>query len=246
MTERTYPMNNVKRNKGKTSNLWMRIRRNWGLYLLLLPALILSICFAYIPMYGIILAFKNFKLSTGILGSDWADPWFKYFLKYFKSYQFASTIKNTLTITIYSLITLPIPVILAIGINQMRNGKYRKFFQTVTYMPHFISTVVMIGLLLLLLSPGSGIFGAICNVLGVEAPNLIGISGAFKHLFVWSDVWQNTGWDSIIYLAALANIDPSLYEAATVDGATELQKIRYVDIPMLKPTFVILLILRDG
>ena len=113
-------------------------------------------------------------------------------------------------------------------------------------MPHFISPLVMVGLLTLLLSPGSGIFGAICNALGFEAPNLMGKATAFKHLYVWSDIWQHAGWDSIIYLAALSGIDPSLYEAATVDGASSLQKIRYVDIPMLMPTAVIMLIMRAG
>ena len=128
----------------------------------------------------------------------------------------------------------------------MKNGKYKKIFQTVTYMPHFISTVVMVGLITLLLSPGSGVFGAICRAIGFEAPNLMGKAAAFKHLYVWSDVWQHAGWDSIIYLAALSGVDPSLYEAATVDGATALQKIKYVDIPMLIPTAVIMLILRVG
>jgi putative aldouronate transport system permease protein len=213
---------------------------------MLLPAVVLLICFTYRPMYGVLVAFKEYKPADGILGSKWADPWYKYLLKFFKSYQFRATIKNTLTITLYSLVTFPIPIMLALGINQMRNGRYKKVFQTITYMPHFISTVVIVGLITLLLSPGSGVFGAICNVLGVEAPNLMGKASAFKHLYVWSDIWQNAGWDSIIYIAALSSISPSLYEAATVDGATNLQKIRYIDIPMLIPTVVILLIMRVG
>lgn len=125
-------------------------------------------------------------------------------------------------------------------------GGTKKIFQTVTYMPHFISTVVMVGLITLLLSPGSGVFGAICNALGFDAPNLMGKAGAFKHLYVWTDIWQHAGWDSIIYIAALSGIDPSLYEAATMDGATNFQKIRYVDIPMLIPTAVIMLIMKVG
>lgn len=228
------------------AGLWLRIRRNWGLYLMLLPALILLILFSYKPMYGVLISFKEYKAVKGIMGSAWADPWFKYFKKFFDSFQFGTTIKNTLVITIYGLIVFPVPIILALGINQMRDGKYRKIFQTITYMPHFISTVVMVGLITLLLSPGSGVFGAICNALGFEAPNLMGSAGAFKHLYVWTDVWQHAGWDSIIFLAALAGVDPSLYEAATVDGATALQKIRHVDIPMLMPTAVIMLIMRMG
>lgn len=228
-------------------NIWRRIARNWGLYLLLLPALTLLICFTYKPMYGVLIAFKEYKPVKGILGSAWADPWYKYFKKFFDSFQFKTTIRNTLVITLYSMLVMfPLPIILALGINQLKNRTYRKIFQTVTYMPHFISTVVMVGLLTLLLSPGSGLLGAVCGMLGIEAPNFLGQPSAFKHLYVWSDVWQHVGWDSIIYIAALSSVDPSLYEAATVDGATNLQKIKYVDIPMLVPTAVIMLIMRFG
>ena len=228
-------------------NLWRRIARNWGLYLLLLPALTLLICFTYKPMYGVLIAFKEYKPVKGILGSAWADPWYKYFKKFFDSFQFKTTIRNTLVITLYSMLVMfPLPVILALGINQLKNRTYRKIFQTVTYMPHFISTVVMVGLLTLLLSPGSGLLGAVCGMLGIEAPTFLGQPSAFKHLYVWSDVWQHVGWDSIIYIAALSSVDPGLYEAATVDGATNLQKIKYVDIPMLVPTAVIMLIMRFG
>lgn len=232
---------------GAKGNLWRRIARNWGLYLLLLPALTLLICFTYKPMYGVLIAFKEYKPGKGILGSAWADPWYKYFKKFFDSFQFKTTIRNTLVITLYSMLVMfPLPIVLALGVNQLKNRTYRKIFQTITYMPHFISTVVMVGLLTLLLSPGSGLIGAICGMLGIEAPNFLGQPSAFKHLYVWSDVWQHVGWDSIIYIAALSSVDPSLYEAATVDGATNLQKIKYVDIPMLVPTAVIMLIMRFG
>ena len=232
---------------GAKGNLWRRIARNWGLYLLLRPALTLLICFTYKPMYGVLIAFKEYKPVKGILGSAWADPWYKYFKKFFDSFQFKTTIRNTLVITLYSMLVMfPLPIVLALGVNQLKNRTYRKIFQTVTYMPHFISTVVMVGLLTLLLSPGSGLLGAICGMLGIEAPNFLGQPSAFKHLYVWSDVWQHVGWDSIIYIAALSSVDPSLYEAATVDGATNLQKIKYVDIPMLVPTAVIMLIMRFG
>ena len=198
-------------------------------------------------MYGVLIAFKEYKPVKGILGSAWADPWYKYFKKFFDSIQFKTTIRNTLVITLYSMLVMfPLPIVLALGVNQLKNRTYRKIFQTVTYMPHFISTVVMVGLLTLLLSPGSGLLGAICGMLGIEAPNFLGQPSAFKNLYVWSDVWQHVGWDSIIYIAALSSVDPSLYEAATVDGATNLQKIKYVDIPMLVPTAVIMLIMRFG
>lgn len=128
----------------------------------------------------------------------------------------------------------------------MRANRFKRLFQTVTYMPHFISTVVIVGLMLILLSPGNGLIGNLYRLFGAEAPNLIGSAGLFSSVYVWSDVWQHTGWDSIIYIAALSAVSPSLYEAATVDGASRWQKIRYIDIPMLLPTAVTLLILRVG
>lgn len=231
----------------RDKSIFKKIKRNWGLYVLLMPAVVLLICFTYKPMYGVIIAFKDYQPASGIMGSHWANPWYKYFTKFFNSYQFVTTIKNTLTINIYSLIvTFPFPIILALAINQMKAKKFKKVFQTITYMPHFISTVVMVSLITLILSPGSGILGELCKLIGIQAPNLMGQASAFSHIYVWSDIWQNTGWDSIIYLAALSTIDPSLYEAATIDGASNWQKIRYIDISMLMPTAIILLIMRVG
>ena len=228
-------------------NTLRRIRRNWGLYLLLFPSVVLIICFAYKPMYGIIIAFKDFKPALGITGSPWADPWYKYFLKFFNSFQFKTTITNTILINLYSLIiNFPLPIIMALLINQMQARRFKRIFQTITYMPHFISTVVMVGLLLIFLSPGSGLLGNICKLLGVEAPNIMGKPSAFASVYVWSDAWQHTGWDSIIYIAALSTVDMHLYEAATIDGASKWQKLYYIDIPMIMPTAVILLIMRVG
>ncbi|MCM2997954.1 carbohydrate ABC transporter membrane protein 1 (CUT1 family) [Paenibacillus sp. VMFN-D1] len=223
---------------------WGRIERNWGLYVLLLPAVILLLLFSYKPMYGVLIAFKDYSPALGIMGSPWAGM--KYFEKFFHSYQFNVTIKNTLIISLYSIVTFPIPIVLALMVNQMRANRFKRFFQTVTYMPHFISTVVMVGLMLILLSPGSGLIGSIYRLFGAEAPNIMGSAGMFSSVYVWSDVWQHAGWDSIIYIAALSAVDPSLYEAATVDGASRWQKIRYIDIPMLIPTAVTLFILRMG
>ncbi|MEC0173833.1 ABC transporter permease subunit [Paenibacillus favisporus] len=223
---------------------WGRIERNWGLYVLLLPAAILLLLFSYKPMYGVLIAFKDYSPALGIMGSPWAGM--KYFEKFFHSYQFNVTIKNTLIISLYSIVTFPIPIVLALMVNQMRASRFKRFFQTVTYMPHFISTVVMVGLMLILLSPGSGLIGSIYRLFGAEAPNIMGSAGMFSSVYVWSDVWQHAGWDSIIYIAALSAVDPSLYEAATVDGASRWQKIRYIDIPMLIPTAVTLFILRMG
>jgi putative aldouronate transport system permease protein len=237
----------VKRPLYGTKRKWMAIRRNGGLYLLLLPSVVLLILFAYWPMYGVTIAFKDYTNAAGILGSPWADPFYKYFLKFFNSYQFGSTISNTLIISFYSLAAgFPIPILLALGLNQMRLKRFKSIFQTVSYLPHFISTVVMVGLIIIWLSPTSGLIGSIFTVFGAQAPNLMGSPAAFSSIYVWSDVWQHMGWNSIIYLAALASVDPALYEAATVDGASHWQKMRHIDIPMLLPTAVILLIVSAG
>ncbi|MEK5166334.1 ABC transporter permease subunit [Paenibacillus sp. FSL R5-0527] len=221
-----------------------RVKRNGGLYLLLLPAFVLTLLFAYKPMYGVLIAFKDYSPALGIGDSPWAG--FKHFEKFFNSYQFSTTIKNTIVISLYSIATFPIPIVLALMVNQMRPNRFRRFFQTVSYMPHFISTVVMVGLMLILLSPSTGLVGNLYKLFGAEAPDLIGSAAWFSSLYVWSDVWQHVGWDSIIFIAALSTVDPSLYEAATVDGASRWHKIRYIDLPMLMPTAITLLILRVG
>ena len=236
---------NLSRSRNKS--IFKKIKKNSGLYLLLMPAVVLLLCFTYKPMYGVLIAFKDYRLADGILGSSWAHPWYRYFTQFFRSYQFTNTIKNTLIINIYSMIiSFPFPIILALAINQMRAKRFKKVFQTITYMPHFISTVVMVGLIMIILSPDTGILSHLSSLFGVQIPNFMGSAGAFSHIYVWSDVWQHTGWDSIVYLAALSAVDPSLYEAATIDGASNWQKIRYIDIPMLAPTAAILLILRVG
>lgn len=224
-----------------------QINRNWGLYLLLLPSLILLFMFAYKPMYGVIIAFKDYKNSLGIVGSPWSRPLFKNFMRFFNSYQCQTTIRNTVWLSVYSmLVGFPFPIFLALMINQITAKRFRKGFQTILYLPHFISTVVMVGLLLIWLSPSTGLIGAIYRLMGKPAPNLMGTASAFPSLYVWSDVWQHAGWDSIIFLAALSSIDPSLYEAATVDGASRWQKLRYIDLPLILPTACIMLILRAG
>ena len=229
------------------SGTWRRISRNWGLYLLLLPSLVLLILFAYKPMYGVVIAFKNYKNSLGILGSPWAEPLFKNFQRFFNSYQCEATIRNTLRLSLYSLaVGFPIPIILALMINQISAMRFRRTFQTILYLPHFISTVVMVGLLLIWLSPSSGLVGAFYRLLGKDAPNVMTSASGFPSIYVWSDVWQHSGWDSIVFLAALSSIDPTLYEAATVDGATRWQKMRYIDLPLLMATACIMLILRAG
>jgi putative aldouronate transport system permease protein len=226
---------------------WNRVKKNTGLYALILPALILSLCFAYKPMYGVLIAFKDYRNSLGIMGSPWSQPLFKNFVKFFNSYQFGATIRNTLGISFYSLLAMvPLPIIMALVLNQMRTRAFKRVFQTITYLPHFISTVVIVGMLLIMLSPGSGLIGSVYRLFSAEAPNLMGQAAAFSSVYVWSDVWQHTGWDSIIYLAALSGVDPALYEAATVDGASRWQRLWYIDLAMLLPTACILLIMRAG
>jgi putative aldouronate transport system permease protein len=227
------------------NSTWKAVKKNAGYYLLLLPAVILLCCFTYKPMYGVIIAFKNYRPSLGIADSPWV--YFKHFEMFFKSYQFTTTITNTLIISFYSIaVTFPLPIMFALLINQLKANRFRKAMQTITYMPHFISTVVLVGVMLLILSPGSGLIGNIYKLFGAAAPNLIGKPAAFSSIYVWSDVWQNTGWDSIIYLAALSTIDAALYEAAVMDGAGKWQKIIHIDIPMIVPTACILLILKAG
>jgi putative aldouronate transport system permease protein len=231
--------------RGARSAALKGIRENRGLYLLIAPAVILLGLFTYKPMYGVLIAFKDYRASLGVWNSPWVG--LKHIKSFINTFMFGVTIKNTLLISVYSLAAgFPIPILLALGINQMRNGPFRKFFQVSIYLPYFISTVVLVGMLLLMISPSNGLLGIICRLVGIEAPNLMNQPETFIHLYVWSGIWQGAGWGSIVYLAALAAIDPELYEAATVDGATRLHKIRFIDIPLLMPTVTILLILSCG
>ena len=210
-----------------------------------LPSIIIFLLFTYYPMYGVIIAFKNFTPADGIFGSEWVGM--KNFIQYFNSYQFGLTIRNTIIISLYTiLVTFPLPIALALMCNQIKAKKFKKFFQVSTYLPHFISTVVMCGMLILFLSPSTGIISKLVGLLGFQLPNLMGSAAAFPHIYVWSEAWQHVGWDSILYIATLSSVDPSLYEAATMDGAGKWKKMLHVDIPALMPTVTIMLILRMG
>ena len=213
--------------------------------LLLAPAVIVFLIFTYAPMYGVVIAFKDYKPAEGIWGSEWVG--FANFLTFFRSFQFWPTIRNTLVISLYTIaVTFTLPVLLALMCNQMHALRFKKFFQVSTYLPHFISTVVMCGMILLFLSPSNGMIAKVLELVGIELPNLMGSAAAFPHIYVWSEVWQHLGWDSILYVAALSAVDPTLYEAATVDGATKFHKVLYIDIPSLIPTITIMFILRMG
>lgn len=229
----------------RKGNIWHRIYSDRALYVLLLPSLIIMFIFTYLPMYGVVIAFKDFTPAKGIMGSSWAG--LKYFKQYFNSYQFWPTIKNTLFLSIYSIVvTFPLPILLALVCNQMRTGKFKKIFQVSTYLPHFISTVVMCGMIILFLSPSAGVIAKLLSFIGIQMPNVMGSAAAFPSVYVWTEVWQHLGWDSILYIAALAAIDPSLYEAATMDGASKWQKMLKIDIPLLMPTATVMFILRMG
>jgi putative aldouronate transport system permease protein len=231
--------------KGVQTSFGKRLKKSLPLYILLFPSAVLLLCFAYLPMYGLLIAFKDYSPGLGIMGSPWVG--FKHFIKFFNSYQFGITIKNTLVISVYGIIVgFPLPIALALLCNQIRNQKFKKVFQVTTYLPHFISTMVMCGLILIFLSPSSGIIANGFRVFGIEIPNFMASVSVFKHVYVWSEIWQHLGWDSIIFLAALSAIDPTYYEAATIDGASTLQKIRYIDLPLILSTAMILLILRAG
>ncbi|WP_407271572.1 ABC transporter permease [Radiobacillus sp. PE A8.2] len=223
---------------------WRKIKINWQLYLLLAPAIIYFLLFKYYPMYGLQIAFKDFRAVDGIFGSEWIG--FEHFLKFFDSYYFWDLIKNTLGINIYGLLLFPISIIVALSLNELRDGRFKKTAQTITYAPHFISVVVFAGMIIAFLDPKTGIINNFIQMIGFEPINFMTAPAWFKTIFVWSNEWQNLGWGAIIYLAALAGVDPQLHESAKVDGATRLQRIWYINIPSILPTIIILLILNMG
>jgi putative aldouronate transport system permease protein len=221
------------------------ITKNWQLYLLSLVPFVWLIIFRYVPMYGVIIAFKRFAPLRGIIGSPWVG--FDHFVRYFNSFYFVRTVWNTISINLYELLAgFPVPILLALMLNISRRTGYRKTVQFVVYMPHFISTVVMVGIILRALSPTGGIASQIMQGFGQTPANLMATPEYFKSIYVWSGIWQNAGWGTIIYLAALSGVDPQLYEAASIDGASRFQQVRFIDIPGILPTIVILLILNTG
>lgn len=213
-------------------------------YLMLLPAVLYVLLFNYAPMYGLQIAFKNYKVSLGISGSPWIG--LRNFTDFFQSYYFGTLLKNTFSLSIYSLLVgFPIPIIVALALNELK-GKFKKFSQTVLYAPHFISVVVLVSILNSALSPSQGVVNTILEMLGMERNYFMANPDYFRHLYVWSGIWQGMGWGAIIYLAALAGVDPALHEAASIDGASRLQKIIHISLPAIMPTIIIMLILRMG
>lgn len=231
----------IRADREKKKSVW----KNWQLYIMCLPAVIYFLIFAYKPMYGIIIAFKNYSMRKGIMGSPWIG--FGNFERLFSSYWFPIILKNTLTLSGLTLILgFPIPILLALILNEVQNSRFRKGFQTISYAPHFISTVVLCGMLTLFLSPSSGVINRFITMLGGEHINFLQEPSMFKWVYVLSGVWQEMGWGSIIYFATLSGVDKALIEAADIDGASRLQKIWYINLPVLVPTILILLILNCG
>lgn len=234
---------NVVPNKKKP--MWKKMLQNWELYLFIAPAFLYFLIFHYGPMYGIQIAFKNFIPAKGIMGSPWVG--FDHFERFFNSYYFWDLLWNTLSISLYELaVGFPLPIILALAFNEIKDGVFKRTVQTVTYAPHFISVVVMAGIIITFLSPSTGIIIHIIKFFGFEPAAFLTDPAWFKTMYVLSGVWQGTGWGTIIYLAALSGVDPQLHEAAIVDGASRFQRILHINIPAIVPTITILLILNMG
>lgn len=227
------------------SSFRRQLRRNWDLYLLILPVLAYVAIFHYTPMYGVQIAFKNYIATKGIWGSPWIG--LDHFQRFFKSYYFWDLIWNTLGLSLYQLLMgFPLPILLALMMNEVGGKRFKKTVQTITYAPHFISTVVLVGMVVMFLSPQTGIVNRVIELFGGEPIYFMGDASKFKTIYVLSGVWQHMGWGSIIYMAALANVDPQLHEAAVMEGATRMQRIRHINIPALIPTAIILFILDFG
>ncbi|MCI1831775.1 MAG: ABC transporter permease subunit [Bifidobacterium sp.] len=215
-------------------------RLYWQLWVFVLPSIFFIVLFAYVPMYGVQLAFRNYDITKGLTGGEWVG--WKYFQQFFNDPMFTEIITNTIRISLWTLVMgFIVPIILALLINQISSSAVKGFVQTITYMPHFISTVVMVSILQIFLAPGTGLLGRFFG-----KTSLMGDPQAFTPIYWISEVWQHAGWNCIIYLAALSSVDLALYEAARIDGAGRLQLIRYVDIPTIMPTVGVLLILNMG
>ena len=221
------------------------MKENKALYLMALPAFAFIVIFNYWPMYGVQIAFRDFNFVDGIVGSKYVGmKWFNYF---FRSNQFETVVTNTLALNIYNLIAgFPIPIILALIMNNIPSKRFRRVAQTISYMPHFISVVVLVGMMSCMFSINSGWVNGIIRAPGGHPVPLMGETKYFRHVYVWSGIWQEMGWGSIIYLAALTSIDPGLHEAAMIDGAGKLRRIWHIELPGILPTVAIMLILRFG
>ena len=238
------------REKGVQYRYFRRLRmdvlRDWQLYLFLLIPLVYIIIFAYIPMGGVQIAFRKFSARKGVWGSPWVG--LENFRKFFASYQFRRVLVNTIILSSYSILAgFPVPILFALMMNSLTNERFKKLSQTIVTMPHFISIVVLVGMLLQIFNSRTGLYGSITLALTGAYPNdLFAKESAFRTMFIWSGVWQSFGWNSIIYIAALSGVSPSLHEAAQIDGASRFQRVLHIDLPCIVPTMTIMFILRMG
>lgn len=222
-----------------------RLRSSWQLYLLVLPAVVWVAVFAYWPMYGIQIAFRNYTPVGGLTGSEWVG--LEHITRFVTSYNFTQLLWNTLILAFYELLAgIPIPIMLALALNAVRQKYFSRVVQLITYAPNFISVVVVVGILVMLLDPRAGIVPHAISLLGMEPPAFLTDPGWFRHTYVWSGVWQTAGFSAIIYLAALSAVPPELHEAAKVDGASHLRRIWHIDLPAIIPIAVVLMILAVG
>ena len=229
----------------KRKAFWKSLRRDRQLVFMLIPVVIFFAVFSYYPLYGILIAFKDYSISRGILGSPWAG--LRYFRQFFSSPYFGRLLRNTVLISVYSLLWgFPIPILFALLLNEFKDGKFKRVIQTVSYLPHFISLVVICGILIDIFSPQGGVVNSLLYSLTGKRINFFGEPEWFRTMYVGSGVWQEFGWNSIIYLAAITGINPDLYEAARIDGAGRLRQIWHVTLPGIKPTILTLLILNLG
>lgn len=228
----------------RPSGLRRRLRRHGQLYLLLLPALVYFAVFHYYPLAGAQIAFKNYSVGEGIWGSPWVG--LRHFERFFASYQFGTLVRNTLLLSLYQLALFPVSVIVALSVHELRHGPFRRFVQTLTYAPHFISVVVLVGMLVSFLHPVTGVVNLALQALGMSPIAFMSEPAWFRPVFALSGEWQQLGWGAIVYLAALSTVDPQLHEAAIMDGASRAQRVLHVNLPAIWPTITILFVLQAG
>ena len=226
-------------------NKFYSLKASWELLLFCLPGLIITFIYCYLPLWGVQIAFFDYNPRRGIAGSTWVG--WENFERFFQSANAWNIIGNTLILSIYSLaVELPLAILFALALNVLRHKRYRKVIQAVTYAPQFISTIVMCGMITMFLSPRIGIINTLIQMLGGESVNFLDNPAWWRHIYVWSGVWQSTGWNSLIFFAALSRVNPEHYEAAIMDGATRFQRVCYIDLPVLKPIAALVLLLRCG
>lgn len=236
---------NNKRVKRKTTQLtWKAVKKNGTLYALLIIPVAYILLFAYYPMYGAQIAFRDYNIVKGIVGSPWVG--LKHFRNFVNNYLFWRLMKNTLTLSLYSLATFPIPIVFAILIHNIPSKRFGKMVQMVTYAPYFISTVVMCGMILQFLAVRDGMVNTFLGLIGIGPIDFLGRPETFPSVYVWTGVWQNMGYGSVIYLSSLSSVDPELHEAAIIDGASLLKRIWYIDLPSISPVIITMFILNCG